>query len=141
MQSTSPFYGNLISKEGEIHSSEIKAPIVLIYFSAHWCPPCRNFTPVLAELYEEWNKDEKQVEVIFVSSDSDEKTFKEYFDSMPWLAVPFGDSRIQQVKMLFNVTGIPCLVLVNKEGVILEKNARNIVANYGVTAVDHLKKY
>merc|ERR1712130_667492 len=22
-----------------------------IYFSAHWCPPCRGFTPVLAESY------------------------------------------------------------------------------------------
>ena len=26
--------------------------LVLIYFSAHWCPPCRGFTPVLKAFYE-----------------------------------------------------------------------------------------
>jgi len=24
---------------------------VLVYFSAHWCPPCRGFTPLLKEAY------------------------------------------------------------------------------------------
>ncbi len=26
--------------------------IVAFYFSAHWCPPCRGFTPVLKKFYE-----------------------------------------------------------------------------------------
>ena len=26
--------------------------IVLYYFSAHWCPPCRQFTPMLKDFYE-----------------------------------------------------------------------------------------
>lgn len=25
---------------------------ICIYFSAHWCPPCRGFTPVLKDFYE-----------------------------------------------------------------------------------------
>jgi len=26
--------------------------VILVYFSAHWCPPCRAFTPVLKDFYE-----------------------------------------------------------------------------------------
>ena len=26
--------------------------VILIYFSAHWCPPCRAFTPMLKDFYE-----------------------------------------------------------------------------------------
>ena len=29
--------------------------IILIYFSAHWCPPCRGFTPVLTDFYKVCN--------------------------------------------------------------------------------------
>ncbi len=25
--------------------------LVLFYFSAHWCPPCRLFTPILKDFY------------------------------------------------------------------------------------------
>jgi len=26
--------------------------VVCFYFSAHWCPPCRGFTPILKTFYE-----------------------------------------------------------------------------------------
>lgn len=26
--------------------------IICIYFSAHWCPPCRGFTPILKNFYD-----------------------------------------------------------------------------------------
>jgi len=54
----------------------------------HNCPPCREFTPLLAELYNEFNEDKKQIEVIFFSGDKTEEEFNEYFGEMPWLALP-----------------------------------------------------
>jgi thiol-disulfide isomerase/thioredoxin len=42
----------------------------MFYFSMHTCPPCREFTPIFAELYKEMNEDEKRFEVIFFSGDS-----------------------------------------------------------------------
>lgn len=58
-----------------------------LYFSAHWCPPCRGFTPKLAEMYNDGLKD--KMEIIFISSDRYESAFNEYFGEMPWLALPY----------------------------------------------------
>ena len=61
------------TKDGQKQLSEIlqgaDLKYVGIYFSAHWCPPCRNFTPVLAEFYNSVNQNGKILEIIFVSSD------------------------------------------------------------------------
>ena len=46
---------NLIKADGtKKPSSEVFAgkDFICIYFSAHWCPPCRGFTPVLKDFYE-----------------------------------------------------------------------------------------
>jgi len=84
-----------------------------IYFSAHWCPPCRGFTPKLVESYKTIRDSGKKFEIIFASSDSDEEGFKEYFAEMPWLAFPFKDKRITELNDLYEVEGIPMLVIVD----------------------------
>jgi nucleoredoxin len=55
------------------------AEIICLFFSALWCPPCRAFTPVLADFYEEANKNGKKLEIVFVSHDENQHSFKEYF--------------------------------------------------------------
>ena len=47
------FQGELVDKDGNKSSCEDLSELdaVGIYFSAHWCPPCRGFTPKLAESY------------------------------------------------------------------------------------------
>lgn len=67
--------------------------VVGIYFSAHWCPPCRAFTPQLAEWYKKVKEgpNGSNFDIVFVSSDRDAEKWKEYFDEMPWHAVPYGD--------------------------------------------------
>lgn len=85
---------------------------IALYFSAHWCPPCRRFTPELVTYYKEHLKG-KNCEVIFVSSDRDEAAFKEYFGEMPWLAIPHGDKRKDVLSKHFEVGGIPTFVVVD----------------------------
>jgi len=59
-----------------------------VYFSAHWCPPCRGFTPELAKLYKEAQEKSSAFRIVFVSLDRDEESFNEYRGEMPWPAVP-----------------------------------------------------
>ena len=84
--------------------------IVLLYFSAHWCPPCRHFTPQLAQCYE--NGPKEKAEVIFLSADRTEDMFHEYFSDMPWTAVPFSDRERKEALMTkFGVKTYPSLIV------------------------------
>jgi len=96
-----------------------------IYFSAHWCPPCRSFTPKLAQAYKSLKQAGKDFEIVFVSSDRDEAAFNGYFGEMPWLALPFGERKIKSaLSEKFGVAGIPMLVLLDAEGNLITTNGR-----------------
>eukprot|EP00961_Rhodomonas_salina_P092951 1251145-Rhodomonas_salina.1 len=47
----------------------LKFKYVGLYFSAHWCPPCKIFTLQLAELYKMLSATRSDFEIVFVSSD------------------------------------------------------------------------
>ena len=47
-----------------------------------------------------------QFEVIFVSSDNEESTFKEYALRMPWIAVPFKDPKCQKLRQIYNISSM-----------------------------------
>jgi nucleoredoxin len=94
---------------------------VFIYYSAHWCPPCRAFTPELVKFYNEY-KDKASFELIFVSGDKTEKDMLGYMSSasMPWPAVDYNEIAKSGIKK-FAGNGIPCLVLLDKD--------RNVIAD------------
>ncbi|GAB4839787.1 hypothetical protein Ancab_020497 [Ancistrocladus abbreviatus] len=98
----------VIDKSGsKVPVSNLVGKHILLYFSAHWCPPCRSFTPELIKAYHEIKEKEDAFEVIFISSDSDQSSFDEYYSSMPWLALPFGDKIKASLSRRFKVAGIP----------------------------------
>jgi len=108
---------------------QAEAKYIGLYFSAHWCPPCRGFTPALVKAYSDHLK-AKGLEIIFVSSDRDQKSFLEYFGEMPWLAIPNGDPRKGQLSKMFDVSGIPSFVIVDaKTGATISNNARGNVSS------------
>jgi len=126
--------GDLTTRDGTKPFSELReqAEVIALYFSAHWCPPCRGFTPKFGETYKKLEAAGKKFAVIFVSSDRDEEGFKEYFESMPstWLAIPPGDKRKGQLDTIFEVQGIPTLVLIDAStGATINANARGMVSS------------
>ena len=91
--------------------------LVALYFSAQWCGPCRGFTPLLIEFYN-FLKEEVApthgLEIIFVSSDRDEAQFQQYYQKMPFNALPFSNRiAAQRIKSMYGVQGIPSLVVID----------------------------
>ncbi len=113
-----------------------------VYFGAHWCPPCRQFTPKLIDLYNSVELARPgSFEVVFVSSDSTEEEFLLNIETMPWLAVPFtepwtnADGRVELTMMgeplflrdrlssVFRVDGLPTLCILDASGDIVHIDA------------------
>lgn len=128
MSAYSSIFGEtLVHKEGEVSVSSLNDKYVGVYFSAHWCGNCRQFTPKLRKIYLELKKQNAPFEIVFCSADKDMKGFQEYFGSMPWLTIPFENDVIKQnLNELFEVSGIPRFVMLSPDGVI-NPNARGDV--------------
>jgi nucleoredoxin len=126
------FGTSLLTKSGETieTTAALQGKVTGIYFSAHWCPPCRGFTPKLAEYYANIKNNGKPFEIVFVSSDKDEAAFSEYYGEMPWLALPFSDrDRKAELSSKYKVRGIPTLVLIDETGKTLSTDGRTILTN------------
>lgn len=109
---------------------------VLLYFSAHWCPPCRAFTPKLGLFYEQINAAQKQVEIVFVSADRTPDQFAEYFDTMPFLAIPFEEqSKRNTLAQKYGITGIPALLLIDNQGNVKRQQCKEDVLAKGPQAL------
>lgn len=122
----------LLTKEGAkpTTSALADAEVIGIYFSAHWCGPCRHFTPVLAKAYKSMKDAGKKFEVVFVSSDRDATAFEEYYSEMPFLALPYANRDLKNaLSKKHKVRGIPTLILLDSEGNILNKNGRSVISS------------
>ncbi|MBQ7651159.1 MAG: redoxin family protein [Victivallales bacterium] len=104
--------------------------LIGLYFSAQWCGPCRIFTPELVRFRDKCVNKNLPFDVIFVSSDNDEKSMRQYMktDAMRWYAVPYSSELRSRLKSEFKVNGIPTLILLDGNGKVFSKDARWDVA-------------
>ncbi|MBC2595155.1 redoxin domain-containing protein [Ruficoccus amylovorans] len=122
---TSWLEANLVSLQGgklkrERTSDIPQARYIALYYSAHWCPPCRAFTPKLVSFYNEQKAKHPDFEIIFISSDKDEEAMAEYMRvmDMPWPGLDY-DKRKSSDARKKTGNGIPCLTIVDREGNLL----------------------
>ena len=71
-----------------------------------------------------------------MSLDNDDSQYNTYYDSQPWLAIPYGDDRVGALLKLFGIQGIPALIVITGDGAIIEKNARKDVMMQKAKAYD-----
>ncbi|KAG5178096.1 thioredoxin-like-domain-containing protein [Tribonema minus] len=115
---------SLVNAKGEtIAASSLAGKVAAIYASAHWCGPCRQYTPQLAQLYAAARQATLPVEVVFVSLDRSEPDFSSYLATMPWPAVPYSDPARQAIASALSVNSVPRLMVFSPTGAVLSENA------------------
>lgn len=112
--------------------------LIGLYFSAHWCGPCRGFTPELVKFYKECRKHRKSLEIVFISSDKTKQDMKGYMHemNMPWLAMPFDSQKAVSIRHKYQIAGIPMLVILDQFGRVVSSNGRWDVVLLGGKAYD-----
>ena len=98
-----------------------KKKLIALYFSAHWCAPCRKFTPELVEYYNRVATQHPEFEIVFVSFDKSQFAMETYMReaNMPWPAVDFPKIGGKEAIRKYAGDGIPCLVLVDATGKVI----------------------
>ena len=129
---------DLVTKSGRIPISSLSnIKLIGLYFTAHWCPPCRTFLPKLINIYNTVNASQKIIEIVFISFDRDSETMYNYLDDMPWAAVPYSNNVLREdLGQHYGVTGIPALIIITPDSTTVSEDGRSDVYAKNMEVVD-----
>lgn len=102
---------------------DFKGKILVLDFWASWCGPCRAEIPHLKEAYKEYSN--KGVAFFSVSIDKDDAAWRKAMkeENMPW-AQAQAPKAGKDVMKQYQFSGIPYILVLDKEGKIVAKNLR-----------------
>jgi nucleoredoxin len=98
-----------------------KKKLIALYFSAHWCGPCRKFTPQLVEYYNRIAPQHPEFELLFVSYDHSQAGMETYMreTNMPWPAIDYAKVSGKTALTKYAGYGIPDLVVIDASGTVI----------------------
>jgi thiol-disulfide isomerase/thioredoxin len=112
----------LKNERGETHSlADFKGKVVYIDFWASWCKPCREETPFLEAVHEQYKNDPRVAIISVAVADGQQAWLNALKKDKPtWLQLIDSEGKIQAA---YNANLIPRFVIVNKKGEIVHFNA------------------
>jgi peroxiredoxin len=102
-----------------VNLADYKGKVVLLNIWATWCPPCVEEMPSMEKLYQEL-KDES-FEILAVSIDVSGAKAVLPFMKKHKLSFPALTDTKGAIKSLYQVTGVPESIIIDKDGIIVEK--------------------
>lgn len=108
-------------KGESIKLSSLRGKYTLIDFWASWCGPCRKEIPNLKKVYADYK--DKGLQLIGVSLDNSDAAWRKAVEEEQLDYLQLHDPENITGK-LYNYSGIPFIILISPEGIILEKELR-----------------
>jgi len=97
--------------------SDIKSKYKLVVFGGSWCPQCKAETIQLIMRYNKWN--EKEVEVVMVSLDTDKKALQDFASDFPYTLVCDYKKWDTQAAKDYYVSSSPTIFLLDSNNKII----------------------
>ncbi len=121
----------------QVDVAKLRGKVVLIDFWATWCPPCLHISPDIVRLYKKYHS--QGLEVIGVSVDSDKKglldAIKDEGLVWPQYCDFLGDEN--KVASQFGIAEFPTLLLLNKKGIVVNKQLTDLWLKDGHYELPH----
>jgi peroxiredoxin len=105
-----------------IDLEKLRGKVVLLDFWATWCGPCLKELPNVLAAYNKFHG--KGFEIIGISLDQDKESLIKFIKArgITW---PQHLDETKQISQRFKIEGIPTMWLINKQGLVVNVNARD----------------
>jgi thiol-disulfide isomerase/thioredoxin len=120
-------FGELLGG-GEVDWESYRGKVVLVDFSATWCPPCIEEAPNVVDMYQKYH--DKGFDVIAVSLDRTPEAAERYIEDNDIQWATLFPSKTEErywnhpLVQHYGIGGIPTAILVDQEGRVVDMDAR-----------------